>query len=241
MKKSMFLHIEKTAGTSLVSYLKSVAGAHKFKYVHPKELNDDFAKNQLPDLSIIAGHIKYDHMMKYMNDFYTITFLREPIARVISFYNYAKEVPKTEDPITSKSKELDIIDFLNYCLEVNDRRFVNGTTLKLSDNTTGITELESAKNNLENIDFIGIQENFDESINILAYLNNWKLPEKIPYTNKTKAKKEKEEFSGEVIELITKLNQDDIELYDYGLKLYNERKDKLFMDLIQKNISSNKE
>lgn len=241
MKKYMFLHIEKTAGTSLVSYLRSVAGDEKFKYVHPIDLDDGFANNELQASSIIAGHIKYNHMMKHMKDYYKITFLRDPVARVISFYNFAKEVPITVDPITSKSKELDIIDFLHFCDEVNERRFVNGTTYKLSDKS-GADELENAKKNLLNIDFVGVQERFDESVNMLAYLNNWELPETIPYANKTKNnKKKKEELSDDALELIIKLNQDDIELYDYGLQLYNEKKDIIIMELIQKHKFGNKE
>lgn len=242
-KQYMFLHIEKTAGTSLVAYLKNVAGSSyfrkltskdRFKYIHPNELTDEFKKKTLPNLDIVAGHIKHDVVKKFMDDFYIITFLRDPISRVLSFYDYAKEVPRTADPITTKSKDLDIYDFLKFCQDSGDRRFANGTTFKLTDNY-GVNELSNAKENLEKIDFIGIQEHFDESLAMLSYENNWKMVLKAPHTNKTKKRNKKDDIPSKVIDKIIEMNQDDIEIYKLGLKLYEKQRKKTILDIIEEN------
>lgn len=242
-KQYVFLHIEKTAGTSLVTYFQEVAKSSllkkliktdSFKYIHPLELDDDFASKELQKLSIVAGHIGYDHMIKYMKDFYKITFFRDPIDRVLSFYDFAKEGPRTNDQITTKSKDLGMLEFFNFCEDVNDRRFVNGATHKMAL-LRGENELISAIENLSKIDFIGIQENFDESLAMLSYQNNWKMMEKVPFTNKTKKRSRKEDIPKDVIKKIIEINEDDIRLYNEALKIYDRNRKENILDLVEEN------
>lgn len=238
-EKYFFLHIEKTAGTSLVEYLKH-ARKDTFQYIHPDKLEDEnFLNNEFPNFSVIAGHIGCNLAMKYMKDFYKITFLRNPIDRVLSFYYYAKEIPKTYDPITVKSKDLNMIDFFEFCKESNERRFVNGMTFKLSDNH-GKDELLNAKRNLEKIDFIGIQENFNESLMMLSYVTNLGIPKSVPFENKTKNRSFVPELPKTVVDKIVELNQKDIELYNYALELYEKQKTKVLYSLLEDNFELKK-
>jgi len=235
----IFLHIEKTAGTSLVAYIKDSVGEENFYYTRPELLNDKkIVEQQLNKYSAIAGHIKYEQITRSFNDVFTITFLRHPIERILSFYYYAKEVPKTKDCITIESKRMDFLSFLNYCQEKNDRRFVNGMTFKLADNCVQEKELESAIKNLENINFVGIQENFDESLALLSYQTEWNPVKIAPATNITKKRDKKSNLSNEIIDKIMELNKDDIVLYENALKLFEENRKNVLIKLIHENMGS---
>jgi hypothetical protein len=236
--KYIFLHIEKTAGTSLVSYIKDSVGENNFYYTRPELLNDKkIVEQELNQYEALAGHIRYEQITKNYEDVFKITFLRHPIERILSFYYYAKEVHETKDHITIQSKKLDLLDFLDYCKEKNDRRFINGMTFKLANSCLQTEELSSAKKNLLDIDFIGIQENFDESLSLLSYLTGWKPVDVVPTTNRTKQRSNKNELSNDIINKIKEINKDDFELYDYGLKLFHQKRKDVLMRLIEQNYN----
>jgi hypothetical protein len=217
----IFLHIEKTAGTSLVSYIRESVGEKNFYYTRPELLDDESkVKEELSQYKALAGHIRYDQIVKNYQNLFKMTFLRDPIDRILSFYYYAKEVPKTADGITVESKRLNILDFLDYCKEKNDRRFVNGMTYKISSAVAIDKELESAKKNLLDFDFIGIQEYFDDSLRLLSHKTGWKPLAISPKTNRTKNRESKESMEEDVIQKIIEMNQDDIILYNEALKQF---------------------
>jgi len=233
--KYIFLHIEKTAGTSLVSYIKNSVAEKNFYYTRPELLNDpEVVKNELSKYNALAGHIRYGQIEKNFEDVFKITFLRDPIERILSFYYYAKESPETKDHITVQSKKLNILDFLDHCQEKNDRRFVNGMTFKLASDCTQQEELASAKKNLETMDCIGIQKYFDESLSILSYKTGWKPVEVVPRTNITKKRSNQNELSSEIVEKILELNQDDQLLYEYAISLFEKERKKILTELIDK-------
>lgn len=227
--KYIFLHIEKTAGTSLVDYMRNSVGKKNFYYTRPELLNDpDKVKLELDHYTALAGHIQYDQINKNYPDAFKITFLRDPIERMISFYYFVKEGPETVDPITVKSKSMDFFEFLEYCEECNDRRFVNGMTYKLANDCKEESRLDSAKENLKKMDFIGLQEYFDDSLAMLSSQTGWKPVEVAPTSNITKQKSSKSELSSKIIDKIVELNKDDIELYKYGLNLFEKNKKNIY-------------
>ncbi len=235
--KFVFLHIEKTAGTSLVSYFKDIFGEDNFLYVRPDELKKLKEEGVLDEKRMIAGHFGYRDIEKFMPDRKVITFLRDPIKRLESFYNYVKTMPETKDIITTASRRLDIDGFLDDCKRRDDRRFVNGMTFKLASD--GPCSLETALENLENIDFIGLQENFNESINMMAEKFDWPKIESAPRVNVTKGK-EKKDFSEDTMNTLKSLNNHDRIIYQNGKKIFVNygkiRKIEIFDNLTEKNI-----
>ncbi len=226
--KYFFLHIEKTAGTTLVNYIKKAVGENNYYYARPEVLNDK--KNITEVLSkhqAFSGHIRFDQIKNNFNDAFKITFLRHPINRIISFYYYAKEIPETKDPITVMSKKLNIVDFLQFCHEVNERRFVNGMTLKISSNVPKEKELISAKNNLDTIDFVGLQESFTESMHMLSFKTGWSPIQTTPRNNRTKAKNRDDKFSSKIIDKILEVNEKDLELYEAAQKRFSLMREKI--------------
>jgi hypothetical protein len=89
-RRVVFLHIVKTAGTSLVEYLRNRLPVGSV-LSHGDFL--EFPDEKLPparmsEYRLISGHFGYTHIREYLPGSYSVTILREPIARVLSLYKY---------------------------------------------------------------------------------------------------------------------------------------------------------
>jgi len=95
----------------------------------------------------------------------------------------------------------------------------------LDINDPAITDkqhLESAKYNLEhNFFFVGITEDLNRGLPILAALLGFKPPDTVPTLNTTK--KPKIPYSKTVLQEIRNRNVEDIELYRFAKALYEKR------------------
>ncbi len=87
----IFIHIPKTGGTSIVEYVR--------RRVAPRELSShgDFLlvndERPLPGREVvnkrfISGHFGFDYVRDYLGDSFSFTILRDPLARVLSFYRF---------------------------------------------------------------------------------------------------------------------------------------------------------
>src|SRR6185436_4864074 len=87
----IFLHIPKTGGTSFRFVLENSFGvfhchtAHTRKTVFQQE-DLNFVRRMFPGLRSIAGHNLVDPPRLTAPDPFYMTFMREPISRVISHY-----------------------------------------------------------------------------------------------------------------------------------------------------------
>lgn len=216
--KYVFLHIEKTAGTSLVSYFEDEFG-DDFLYAHPSELVELKKSGVLESKTMVAGHFNIKEVLRFFPNRKIITFLRDPVERVISFYNFVKERAITNDSITKISKEMELDEFLDYCLRVNDRRFVNGITLKLSTELNVKNELESALLNVEQMDFIGFQNTFEESLRKMSKKYGFHEPEMIPRENISSDSSKIADIPESAISKLNAMNVNDRAVYEKSLQL----------------------
>ncbi len=154
-----------------------------------------------------------------------VTFLREPVARVISEHRYIllkhkgtprhydlHRLPKDGDPLYTANNEM--------C------KFLSG--LDSNDPLIPIdAHLQAAKMSLDRFYFVGITEKMDESIALLFSGLGWPIPEKIQPFNVTK---EDEELSCEVLEGIGQRNWADVLLYEYALEFFERQKERFVIN-----------
>ncbi|MBF0551603.1 MAG: sulfotransferase family 2 domain-containing protein, partial [Deltaproteobacteria bacterium] len=242
-KKYVFLHIPKTAGYSLFSLYTQVLGPDNVRNivdnsigVHNVTLLDDFP--------LIGGHFTYSLINDFFSDRYKITFLRHPVDRFISQYAYAKHNVSSL-PIfrIMLAKEKDLEDYVNYCRSrPNMYDLLNTQTWYLSGNLDPALDktqrLELAKKNLASFDFIGIQEFFSDSINLLCYDCNWPPIYDIPLENKAVKRKAVTEVDPRFLDQIREMNLLDLELYEYGLALFRQKKKQLLLECVRRNYHS---
>jgi len=172
----VFLHIAKTAGTSLVDYLRrrlptgSVLSHGDFLQFPGQRLEPDLVS----DFRLISGHFGYSQVARYMADSYSVTFLRDPLARVLSFYKFClHEDMQKRFPVARFAAQLSIDDFMTSMQPEIVEMLDNQQTWQLADmywtadrqRLAHLSEtdlLELAEDHLQNFSLVGFTDTFAE-------------------------------------------------------------------------------
>ena len=89
---ALFLHIQKTAGTSIIDLARPHYGlsmtSHGDCWGYPPQYFDN--------TPFVSGHIGYDYARHIMESRYSFTILRDPIERVLSMYYFCRKQKSTE-------------------------------------------------------------------------------------------------------------------------------------------------
>lgn len=174
-----FLHIPRTAGTTLNLVLRDHFGPEAILSLYTAvefSSNREVADADLDSVRLIQGHLlleQYDPPRVYGRDVDVLTFLREPVARLVSEYVFLKTWPHSHmykivnamsfrDYIVSEHKHVRFKG-KNFMTRVLSGRSVEGRAQIAA-------ALSAAKFNVERVfGFFGIQELFDESLILLAH------------------------------------------------------------------------
>jgi hypothetical protein len=239
-----FVHIPKTAGgtvTSMFARAYSSASVQKAgNYMRgPENAAKKVAKRpggweswQRRGGRLAVGHVPYrlfrDHLpttTRYM------TFLREPVDRVLShYYRHVHRTPAHSgrgEPSTASqgarpkadSIEQALVDMQLARLNNLATRFLCGHRSPLGD-LPG-SPLDEAKANLREFAFVGIQERFEESLVLLQRTLGLDL---VPAADRhvSSDRPTVEEVPDEQRALIAEYNQFDLELYAFGEELFED-------------------
>jgi len=228
----IFLHIPKTAGTTLRTVLHRHYPHHVIFsfYEYPKDRHDFFAlsEERRRELRVLQGHIPfgYHRFLSVPVDY--ITLLRNPVDLVISLYYW---ILRTHDPglyhfVEGKS----LSDFAGSGLALvrnQQTRMISGA---INDCTN--EDLQAAINNL-NVHFtaFGLHARFDESLILFKRRLGWKSTF-YARLNVTKGRPTRHETPLSTINLIEKNNALDMELYEFARKRFDEvvEEDSAFRD-----------
>jgi len=232
----IFIHLYKSAGTTLYNIASRQYKRNEYWHFDPNHTLNSFLNltiEQRNEIKFIAGHLKFGiHSYTKRNCKY-FTFVRDPVTRIISLYNY---INKTKDLdlhklIPSNERE-NIIDFIENIDKYSPLHGNNGQTKmiagmdfcfpdknnlwdkKIKNQLVNLNNVyEQAMDNIEkHFFFIGITEYFDESLILLKKYLGWNYIYYIPrnVTN-TKVKN----FDDKIINKIKEKNKLDAKLYIY--------------------------
>ena len=283
-KPIVFKHIPKCGGNNFASFLESQYKSDYSKILNVpwtviprweagEELSNDvdFLEHLEPlkRKLILANlmHMKYfEHIGLEHFDF--VTFIREPVSRLLSAYNYGKSMKVTPGKGVAPQVQIQQRFQAAYCIppahleyrpqmtkllrkhsveEVIDG-FLDEPAVRYSWSNfiartiTGFDELEydddelleRAKRQVDRFRFVGVFDEYDESIRYLQYLYRWKVPYEFTRINSTednyKAKPDvfqrvtKKELSPEYEEKLRNVNRVDTALYDYAKSKFENLK-----------------
>jgi hypothetical protein len=187
-KPAIFMHIQKTAGTSMVELIKEHYDPKQvishgeyleridYSALAPdSKLDERTVATSFRDVRFLSGHFGYDFVKLFMDGRYTFTFLRDPIERVLSFYYFCKTRDPNEFEIYRLCQQLSLDEFLKMGLEQPEIGvfiwnnqvwqlacgFGNLENRDLSSfESTELLDL--AIKHLENFSYIGLTETFEQ-------------------------------------------------------------------------------
>lgn len=205
-----FLHIEKTAGSSLTNLLTGL--------FHPFQIDPDpwraAAPHVIPSFTdrphasirsypLIFGHYDLPSLQQLDPDRLVVTMLREPVARILSIYYYWRSVhpdfiAKTTGENTIRiAHRMTLLEFLHHqdplLLNYIDNLYVRRlTALYASADHDPLAEtpddaLRKARASLERLAFVGVTEQMAASIRGLGARLGFNPPAEPPTTNMTKS------------------------------------------------------
>jgi Galactose-3-O-sulfotransferase len=230
----VFLHVPKTAGTTLRATLR-------FKYpaetVTLHDLTDPgAAMARIPlevrrSARVITGHLPYGVHRHIPQDCDYVTVLRHPVARAVSEYHYIRSHPGHRFHDELVSGDLSLAEFIEHPRGVKDNlqvrmmaarregelvRHATGGSMERTE--LGERTLEEAKRTLESFLVVGLTERFDESFILIRRALGWKLP---MYASRRVGKRAATAGPprADDLELVRARNQLDVELYEHADQL----------------------
>ena len=111
MRRVLFLHIQKTAGTSVQEMARIAYGSDRVVS------HGDFVSLGVEgcrSYDFVSGHFGFAFARPLMEGRYCFTFLRDPIDRIISLYEFCKTRDPLEFPIYAIAQRTDLVGFLSH-------------------------------------------------------------------------------------------------------------------------------
>jgi hypothetical protein len=224
-----FIHVPKCAGTSFISLVDERYVIDQIIPTHYdlKMLQERITDEQLASYRFIRGHLPYDMVVPRLPKHpRIITFLREPVIRLISNFNMRQRVSDPLQGLQSTFQSLTLEEFL--CRKDLMAIFSNRATRLIAGNTVGrdgeeIPNLELAKKRLAEFDFVGIVENYDDSLNLFCYVFGFPPIQGNRVLNVSPDREKRKEISQATMDRIAETEWADIELYKFGRELFDRQ------------------
>jgi hypothetical protein len=220
----IFLHIPKTAGTTLNRIIEWQYSPFEIFTIDPYRIRATPERlKSLPEkrrrrLRVVRGHMLYG-VHEWLPQAATyITMLRDPVARVLSAYYFVLRRPLNPLHRRVKRERLGVEDYIRLFPERHNLqcRLIAGAK------DTAITDerlLDTAKENLtKSFSVVGISEQFEESLVLIAMTFNWQ----IPFYKNCKVSKARPKIDPGIAAMIRDHNRLDVELYEFGKQLFAE-------------------
>jgi len=245
-----FLHIPKTAGTTLISILDSF---FDYDTIYPEQLWHNLLKNRPTDFSrfrLIRGHFGYGLCRLLPKKPVFMTMLRDPVDRHISGIEHKIRDPDPRFKQKSEMKNKSFLEILNdpespgfedlQCRQIGLNPDILSITKSweqkdlayfkypkvlhmASKEVSRVKLLQDAKTRLSEFEFVGISERLEDSMYLLFFTFGWRPIHNIWKLNVTPKKIRKTDLPKETLNRILESNQLDSKLYEFGKELFENR------------------
>lgn len=230
----VFLHIPKAAGSTFDNVIPKNYDINGVIHINPPAFYQNpsalVKEGRLP--RAFMGHFKLNQYMYQLltEPFIHVTILREPIGRLISYYNFLLAAPKH-----GRHKKAATMTFEDFVESKNNHECHNGQALRVSGflNRRFVRKplpadeaLELAKESLlKRFTFFGLTERYPEFMltcrRLLGWGNLYYAKRKV--TRDTPNRISRKDLSEQVINRARELNEVDVRLYDWAVALVEER------------------
>lgn len=209
-------HIPKSAGTSFRNMLRDVYGAEAvLRFDTPLRGGGKFLVEQQPftgrtlpnRVRVLHGHFSWQHLNNILElppDIPKITWLRDPVERVVSNYFYLSK--RLREILDEEGRGVDILNKMERSLTEYAQAAINQN--RMSKFLEGL--------DLKDFRFVGILELMDEDLQLMADAMGWTIQEAYQHNATGKRKRE---ITPEEREVIEACNAKDLALYQEAMEL----------------------
>jgi hypothetical protein len=226
----IFLHIGRTAGTTLNSILDRQYPRRSTYQFDSHRLTESIAEFRgLPEdrrrgMRVVRGHVSFGIHESLPGPWTYITLLRDPVERLISHYQYVRERPhRLSRRVIEESMTLEDYIRSGISVELNDwqTRVLAGAT-NAPFGTTDRAMLDRALGNVEqHFAVVGLSERFEETVVMLKQSLGWKRAW-FTNLNATRDRPPRAAVPDDALRAIREVNALDIELYERARQRFED-------------------
>ncbi|MEQ1700521.1 MAG: sulfotransferase family 2 domain-containing protein [Ilumatobacteraceae bacterium] len=240
----LFIHIAKTAGTSLKTLLATrIAPSATLEIPEQTTLRSKLVRH-VDDYELVVGHVDHRMTQAFRRPPAVITFLREPIDRALSAYYFLRQSEGANIPTTytraqrrarvtaaQQVRELSIREFLHRHPQTATSHMGSIQTAILGQQLDrrrrsrplGADDLERAKQRLEQCVAFGLTERVDESMTLICHSLGWAPFDGFPHANPTLDRGAVADLDVDTLDELRELTALDGELYRFATELFEQR------------------
>jgi hypothetical protein len=220
----IFLHLPKTAGSTLRRILERQYGSDAVLGLYESTFGDEVATltpEQMGSTRVIAGHFYFGVHEHLSGPWSYLTFLREPVERVVSHYHFVRRQP--EHYLHEAALAMSLPEYVRFCGEAepnNDQtRLLAGAAMASADGTSAPAMLPAAKRNLDSHAAVGLTEAFDASLVLMRRVFGWGRPFYVRQ-NVREQRSGSQSVPADEREVIRTYNALDVELYRHACERF---------------------
>jgi hypothetical protein len=249
-----FIHVPKTAGTSFISLLDEIFIDSEICPTHYdlRRFGGEISDEMLNGYKFLRGHLPYNLIVPRLNKMpRIITFLRDPVAQFISYFRMRK---RETDPISGfQTKDVSLAEFVEGAeIEVLSNNITklfagsedffssgkNQTATPTDYYRLGHGDLNLAKERLATCEFIGITEQFDQSVKLFNYIFGFPIPPQHREMNVAPGRERGARVEKATLNKIAEIQYADLELYSYGKQLFKQLRNKVRLETLAAKVKS---
>ena len=233
-QRFFFVHMLKTGGTAMFLRLRQQYGDEG---VYPNDTDGDmmgvapqFVTKTLADrwqvrgddIRVIIGHLPLCTTELLGVPFTTLTMLREPVARTLSFLQFHQRIFPQDADVPLEALYEDPTRF-SQLIHNHMTKMLSLTPAEMTEDMLTPVDftperLARAKSNLEQIDAVGTQDRLEDFCDAIDAAYGWNVALHVKHKGAGKPK-----VSRSFRRRIARDNADDIELYEHAVELVNSR------------------